>query len=920
MKLRYACFVYALLTAFTVTLFAGTTGKIVGVVTDKRTGEALIGVNIIVEGTTLGATTDLDGSYLILNVPPGTYTLSFQYIGYQEVRISNVKVSVDFTTQISTDMSEATVDLGETIEVVAEREIVQRDLTSSQSEVSAEDIAALPTEEFEDVLQLQAGITRSEGGGFHIRGGRSSEVAFWVDGVSVTDGFDGSLAVEIENDAVQSLQVISGTFNAEYGQAMSGIINIVTKEGGQDYTGSISAYAGDYITNDDDLYIGLDDVGAGLYDYKASLSGPVPGTNGKVTFFANGRYNFDEGHLYGRREVNYDGSPGDSAIVPLNDNTWMSLQSKLTWSITNLMKLRVGFNWEDREFREYDHFYKFNPDGDFTKYQTGFNGSLTLDHTLGKTTFYTLKYSRFQKDFEQYVFDRPFSDPSNPQFGSPYLDNDERFVLIDSLKQFVTSANQFSQGGQKTQHFNRTTTTDVFKFDMTSQVSKEHQLKFGLEAKRHELDFLDFGVQHFGDFTNQAGVWDSVYVPFTPDQSTVGPNSAWTEYTVNPLELSFYLQDKMEYDDFIVNVGLRFDWFDSDGQKPADPMDPSIDSPTLPANEALSLEERQATWYEDVEAKFQVSPRVGIAYPITEKGVIHVSYGHFLQIPEFRLLYENPRYRLDGSNTGSLMGNPDLDAQKTVMYEIGLQQAVTEDIGFDVTGFYRDVRSWVGSSPLQPTHSVTTFYSEYENRDYANVRGITLSLNKRFSNNYSANLSYTAQVAEGNASDPRDAYNDIQNNNEPRKVLLPLDWDRTHVLNGNVYYNWRGFGISLLGRFESGLPYTPQIIQGTRRGANIQQGLQENSERRPNLITFDMQASKDFSLKVGDRNTRISVFAKVFNLFDRRNEQIVFGDTGRATYTLESTVRGASADPRWIIRPDFFTQPRRVQIGISYDF
>ncbi|MEZ4761950.1 MAG: TonB-dependent receptor plug domain-containing protein [Calditrichia bacterium] len=173
-------------------------------------------------------------------------------------------------------------------------------------------VANIPVEEFEDVLQLQAGVTRGEGGGFHIRGGRSSEVAYWVDGVSVTDAFDGSNAVEIENNAIQSLQVISGTFNAEYGQAMSGIINIVTKEGGSELTGNISAYAGDYFSNDsygatdvfdpnsnDQVYLNLDDVAPSqIYNVNASLDGPIPGTKSKGRFFVNFRRFYNEGYLW----------------------------------------------------------------------------------------------------------------------------------------------------------------------------------------------------------------------------------------------------------------------------------------------------------------------------------------------------------------------------------------------------------------------------------------------------------------------------------------------------------------------------------------------------------------------------------------------------------------------------------------------
>ncbi|MCK6619936.1 MAG: carboxypeptidase-like regulatory domain-containing protein [Calditrichaceae bacterium] len=899
-------------------VFGGTTGKIVGIVKDKTSGEGLIGVNILLEGTTLGATTDLDGSYLILNVPPGVYTLAFQYIGYRELQKANVQVSVDFTTTINVELEEATVELGETIQVVAEREVIRRDLTSSQAELTAEDIAVIPSQTFEDLLQLQAGIVRNDQGGFNIRGGRSSEIAFWVDGVSVTDVFDGSNGVEIENNAIQSLQVISGTFNAEYGQAMSGIINIVTKEGGDKYSGQVSAYMGRYFSDDSynsvesfdpnntsDVYLNLDDISAtNIYNIQASLDGPVPFTRGKGNFFVNFRRWYDDGWLYGQRVYRADGdtirlsngrivgTPGDGGIVPMNFNSWYTGQANLTYRLTNLIKLGVKLNGEDLEFREYDHYYKLNPDGDLTKFQQGYNTTFTFDHTLNATTFYNVKFSYFEKDFNQYVYENP-EDPR-------YVDNTK----------FAVPAFNFGTGGQKNQHFNRNTISRIYKFDLTSQVTKKHLMKAGIETRFHTIYFQDYNVID----ANQS---DSLFTPIMPGPGD--PN--FSQYSFNPIEFSAYVQDKMEYNDFIVNLGLRMDYFDSKGRILRDPKDPNINSPILPENQQLSLEEREQIWYDEPSAKLQFSPRVGVAYPISTRGQIHFSYGHFLQIPEFRLLYENSDFRVTRENgIDNKIGNSDLDAQRTVMYEIGLQQELTNDIGFDVTGFYRDIRDWVGTSPLQETYAVDIKYSQYENRDYANVRGITFALRKRFSSHYSANIDYTFQVAEGNASNPDDAYNDIQNNKEPRKSIVPLDWDRKHVLTGNFYLGFGSFGASILGRFEGGLPYTPNPVQGSRVGSSISTDLQENSGRRPNLVTFDLQLFKDFNLRTGGQTLRWSLFAKIFNLFDTRNEQQVYDDTGRATYTLQSAISGATADPLYAVQPQFYTQPRRVEVGFSLGF
>lgn len=895
-------------------VFAGTTGKISGLVTDKSTGEPLIGVNIFLEGTVFGSTTDLDGTFIILNIPPGTYTLISQYLGYAEVKMSEVKISVDFTTNINIEMQSTAIEASEAVEVVAEREVIRKDLTSSQAEVTSGDIENLPSEEFEDVLQLQAGITRDESGGFHIRGGRSSEVAFWVDGVSVTDGYDGSVAVEIENSAIQSLQVISGTFNAEYGQAMSGIINIVTKEGGDKLSGQISAYTGDYISNAKEIFVNIDDVSPSqLYDFKASLDGPVPLTRNKVRFFVNFRHNYDDGWLYGQRKYQDTGQlvqdsvlgtirvplAGDGKYVAMNPNKWYNGQANLTFQLTSLIKVRLKFDYENREFREFDHGYKWNPDGDLNKFQRGYNASFTYDHTLNATTFYTVKFSRYEKDFKQYVYE----DPTNP-----------RYVGVEGGDQNLFEASEFffSKGGQKKQHFNRTTTTNIAKADLTSQITKKHLLKFGVEGRLHKIDFLDYEVIDGNEGDGQ--------VLFTPVEPTQG-NPNFTQYSFEPIEFSVYFQDKMEYEDFIVNIGLRFDYFDSRGRVLADPKDPYIYAPILTENQNLTFEQRLAKWYKDPKAKLQFSPRVGVAYPISAKGVVHFSYGHFLQIPEFQRLYQNPDFKVTrASGIDNLIGNADLDAQRTIMYEIGLQQELTQDIGIDVTGFYRDIRNWVDTSPIQQTYAVDIGYSQFINRAYANVRGITFALKKRFSHNFSANVDYTYQVAEGSASDPEDAFNAAKDNEEPVRSIVPLDWDRTNILNGNVYFGLGGFGISLLGRYESGLPYTLNPVQGSRIGANVETGLPRNGERRPTLITFDLQVYKDIFINMGGRSLKWSLFAKVFNLFDRRNEQQVFDDTGRATYTQKGDISGENVDPEAFIYPQYYTEPRRVQVGFSFGF
>ncbi len=630
-----------------VKVWAGTTGKIVGQVTDSGSGAPLVGVNVSLSGTYLGSSTDGDGNYLILNVPPGSYTMIFKYIGYRTVGIEGVTVSVDFTTRQSCQMKQESLELGEVIVVTAKREMIRKDLTASQNEVTFEDIQSMPVEEFEDIIRMQSGITRDEGGGFHIRGGRSSEVTFWVDGISVTDVFDGSNGVEIENNAIQSLQVISGTFNAEYGQAMSGIINVVTREGGRQYKGEFSAYLGDYISADKKIFANIDNINpTDIYDLSFSLSGPVPYTGEALSFFTNLRENYDDGYLYGQRDFNTDGTTGDSAFVSMNRNKWLSWQSKLTWQFAPLLKLRLGFNYDNHEYNLYDHFFKFNPEGDFDRFQTGYNGSLTLDHTLNGSTFYTVKIGRFEKEYEQYVYKNPF-DPS-------FVDNSEA--------RYAVSAFQFSHGGQQNQHFLRSTRSDVLKFDITSQITAKHLIKFGLEGRMHRLELLDYS-------TINGTPTDTFYTPIQPPENHIN----FGQYAFEPIEFSVYIQDKLEYQDFIFNLGLRFDYFDSRGNILRDPMDPSRYTPLGEEYEGRDPASLESIWYKKASTKYSISPRIGMAFPISAAGVIHASYGHFSQIPEFRLLYENPGFKVTRGQS-NLLGNADLKPQQTVMYEIGLHQ------------------------------------------------------------------------------------------------------------------------------------------------------------------------------------------------------------------------------------------------------
>ncbi|MFQ5583979.1 MAG: carboxypeptidase-like regulatory domain-containing protein, partial [Calditrichia bacterium] len=226
--------VLLIVTALPMLVYGQSVGKIAGVAKDKSTGEPLPGVNIVLEGTSTGSATDIDGYYVILNVPVGIYTLRASYIGYNDYVVENVRVSAAITTEINLELQPTTLELEEAVVVTAERPLVEKNVTQSISLVTAEQLDAIPVRGVQDIIALQNSVVVQDGN-VHIRGGRAEETGYYLDGADVRNPLDNTASIAVVQEAVEELQVLAGGYTAEFGSANAGIIRAELKTGGKEF-------------------------------------------------------------------------------------------------------------------------------------------------------------------------------------------------------------------------------------------------------------------------------------------------------------------------------------------------------------------------------------------------------------------------------------------------------------------------------------------------------------------------------------------------------------------------------------------------------------------------------------------------------------------------------------------------------------
>ena len=262
---------------------ASTGGKIAGVVKDAATGDGLPHANIVVVDTKLGATADEKGRFFILNVPAGTYTLKATYIGYADYTVEDVRVSADLTTNLAVELTSSDIQVEEVV-IRAERPIIDKTATNAVRIVDAEDLEILPLRGVSSVIALQTGVVEDEGS-LHIRGSRSDEIGYYVEGASVRNVVTGGNAVNLIDEALEEIQLQAGGFNAEYGGANAGIILQELRTGGSAWDFEILAES-DNFTSDYEQRFGT--YSYGYFNQVMTAGGPVAG-NQKIRAFLAGQ-------------------------------------------------------------------------------------------------------------------------------------------------------------------------------------------------------------------------------------------------------------------------------------------------------------------------------------------------------------------------------------------------------------------------------------------------------------------------------------------------------------------------------------------------------------------------------------------------------------------------------------------------------
>jgi len=808
-------------------IYSGTTGKISGTITDKVTGQPLIGVNLIVQGTNLGAATDLEGRFTILEVPPGTYDVQVTYIGYRKVIVNDVRVFIDQTAKLDLALEPETLQLNELV-VVAERKNIKRDVSTSVTSISTEEINILPVSNIEGVVGLQAGIQ-----GLNIRGGGTDRLLFMIDGVTMRDPRNNEPTTKVALSSVKELNIERGGFNAEYGQVQSGVVNVVSNEGNKKY------YAGRLqfkISPPATKYW----LAPGTYDISNPMSYALRSFfDDAVCWTGTGNGEWDE---YTRNQ--YPEFMGWNAVSEI-----LNTDNNPNNDLTPAGAQRV-FEYEIRKKQANNQ-----PDYDI---DAGFGGPIPLiSEMLGDLRFFTsyrstrdmLIYPLTRSDYKDYDATLQLISDISPSMklrlsglygqvftmrgnwdgtgyysylhypyeiagAASYIGGTSDLVTLFSDFNFALSdISHQSLAGKFTHTLSSTSFYEVsienFKVDYFTRpsalrdTSQKAEVIPGYYEDSNPLGYWPFeqltgviitGGQHVAkprdntqvstttvkaDFTSQinfqnllkAGI-EFNYNDLDFDYGTIASATGGQSYAsrvqmrVFPFRGSAYIQDKLETEEFILNAGLRLDYSNSNTYWwDFGPYDKYFISNKYEEDRPISTTSAEPQW--------QLSPRLGISHPITENAKLFFNYGHFKQIPNYESMFRVGR---NNSNELVSIGDPNLQLAKTISYELGFDYSLSDDILLQLAAYYRDI------SDLQTYTNFVSVkglqYSKSSSNNYQDTRGFEFTFRKNYGRWISGFANYTYQVTTSGHFGSAYQYQNISDQKKYNDATVNLYQDR----------------------------------------------------------------------------------------------------------------------------------------------
>ncbi|MCX6170256.1 MAG: TonB-dependent receptor [Ignavibacteriales bacterium] len=921
MKKTLTFFILLFITASSIAVAA--TGKIKGRVVDIATREPLIGANVVVIGTSFGAATDLNGEYVISNLEAGTYEVKASFISYTSSSVTNVRVSSDLTTELNFELSSQDVSMGE-ITIVARRELVNKSNTNAIHVTSREDIENLPVRGMNNIFGLSAGVVLQDNTVF-IRGGRIDETGFYLEGVNVRNPMTGNNAVRVVQDAVEEVEVQVGGYTAEYGGANAGIIRQQLKSGTSSFKGTLD-YATDNITfkSKDNAYDGKQRLGAYWYGYDeltGSLSGPL--LSEKVKFFILGNYNYQRDpnpQRYPGIDLGMyrDASTQDSINLVYPGGALLDNQNRaVTFSSTisvdlNPIQIRFAGTYTNQSFQNPMNSNRvagsisnmLNTSRTEQRDANNGSGSVKITHVLSNKMYYDITLGYF---FQSQKFYDPFLKDNFMAYGDSLANAQFGFTNFQSMyvrpSQVSVYGFAFSKPGDPLAGYGKFrrenfTLSGTFSWDP----NKIHSIKIGGEYQKYVMrnySWANGTAVALAGLISARGTKTIEQVMQTRGVNNYGYDVLGNELNDDPffgphrpVFAAAFMQDKITFEDIILNLGLRFDYIDTDTYEFVDPTFPDA-AFNFSSNYDIIPEGLKR-----VPSYSYLSPRIGVSFPVTDVTMFHAQYGKFIQQTRLADIYQG--YYASARNLvgGNYLPQPiafSLQPTKTIQYELGLTQQIGDFASFDLTGYYKDIKDQVTyQMVIASKESQTKNYPVYANGDFSTTKGVELSFQMRRINRIAINASLSFQDAQGTGSFPNSNSGMVAGAEGVTflpNYVSPLVFNNSYRGSINFDYHFgindgpsllHEFGASLLMNFSSGHPFTRGVgaadLEGNPRGRVPVESL--NASVTPSSFQVDLRVDK--TIHLFDK-MKLNIYLFVINLFDRKNVENVFLRTGSNT-------------------------------------